>query len=177
MTRLLAIALVVLAVAACDDMDQQPRYDHYEKSTLFADGKSLQSPPEGTIARDEPDPASALRDRPAMLLALMERGRERFDIYCTPCHGAMGDGRGIVPSRGFPQPPSFHSQRLRSAPSSHFVEVITKGHGVMYSYADRVTPADRWAIAAYIRALQLSQATPVTALSEEDKRRLGDGPQ
>jgi mono/diheme cytochrome c family protein len=177
MMRLLAIALVVLAVAGCDEMDQQPRYDHYEKSTLFPDGKSLQSPPAGTIARDEPDPASALRDRPAMSPALMERGRERYGIYCTPCHGAMGDGRGIVPSRGFPQPPSFHIQRLRSAPSSHFVEIITKGHGVMYSYADRVTPADRWAIAAYIRALQLSQAMPVAALSEEDKRKLEGGPQ
>ncbi len=87
----------------------------------------------------------------------LARGRERFNIYCAVCHGATGDGNGMIVQRGFPQPPSFHDQRLRDAPAGHFVDVITNGYGVMYSYASRVAPEDRWAIAAYIRALQLSQ--------------------
>jgi mono/diheme cytochrome c family protein len=107
-----------------------------------------------------------------MTLALLQRGQDRFRIYCTPCHDAAGYGRGTVPARGFPQPPSFHIPRLRDAPSEHFVDVITHGHGVMYPYADRVTPPDRWAIAAYIRALQLSQDVPIAALSDQDRGRL-----
>jgi mono/diheme cytochrome c family protein len=175
--RMLIMALTLALTSCGEEMDQQPRYDHYGKSKLFADGKSLQAPPDGTVARDEPAEAKGLSERPAMSLALMQRGRERFGIYCTPCHGALGDGHGIVPSRGFPQPPSFHIKRLVDAPSAYFVDVITKGHGVMYSYADRVIPADRWAIAAYIRALQLSQATPVAALSPEEKGKLEAKPQ
>jgi mono/diheme cytochrome c family protein len=107
-----------------------------------------------------------------MTEALLKRGRERYGIYCAMCHDASGYGRGEVPSRGFPAPPSLHIERLRSAPTSYFVDVITNGHGVMYSHADRVTPADRWAIAAYIRALQLSQDAPVGALSDDDRARL-----
>jgi mono/diheme cytochrome c family protein len=87
---------------------------------------------------------------------LLKRGQERFNIYCSPCHGAAGEGDGMVVQRGFPKPPSYHTQRLRAASAQHFFDVITKGYGVMYAYADRVAPADRWAIAAYIRALQLS---------------------
>jgi mono/diheme cytochrome c family protein len=172
MRRLLACVLAVAAVAACDDMDQQPRYDSYEKSSLFADGKSLQAPPYGTVARDDPDAAKPLGDRPAVTRALLERGRQRFAIACTPCHGYAGDGHGTVPARGFPQPPSFHIARLRAAPSAYIVDVITRGHGVMYSYADRVAPPDRWAIAAYIRALQLSQNAPLTALSPAERAKL-----
>jgi mono/diheme cytochrome c family protein len=160
-------------LAGCDDMSHQPRYDSYEKSTLFPDGKSVQLAPEDTVARDDPDKARALQARPPMTLALLERGQDRFRIYCTPCHDAAGYGRGTVPARGFPQPPSFHIPRLRDAPSEHFVDVITHGHGVMYPYADRVTPPDRWAIAAYIRALQLSQDAPIAALSDQDRRQLG----
>jgi mono/diheme cytochrome c family protein len=158
-------------------MSHQPRYDSYEKSTLFADGKSVQLPPEGTVARDDPDEARALRSRPPMTLALLERGQDRFRIYCTPCHDAAGYGHGTVPARGFPQPPSFHIPRLRNAPSDYFVGVITHGHGVMYSYADRITPSDRWAIAAYIRALQLSQGAPVASLSDQDRGQLEAGSQ
>nr|WP_244514727.1 cytochrome c [Ensifer sp. LCM 4579] len=153
-------------------MSQQPRYDSYEPSALFADGKSLQAPPEGTIARDDPDQTRALATRPPMTLALLERGRERFGIYCTPCHDEAGYGRGTVPARGFPSPPSFHTKRLRQAPASHFVDVITKGHGVMYSYADRVDASDRWAIAAYIRALQLSQNAPLAAAPADERSKL-----
>jgi mono/diheme cytochrome c family protein len=175
MRRILAACAVVLTVWGCDPMDEQPRYDSDEKSKLFADGTSLQAPPDGTVARDDPAWQAALRDRPAMSLALLERGRERFGIDCTPCHDAAGTGRGTVPARGFPHPPSFHIARLRAAPAHYFVDVITHGHGVMYSYADRVSPADRWAIAAYIRALQLSQDAPAAALSDADRARLDEG--
>lgn len=147
-----------LALAACgQNMVQQARYDDYEPSALFADGKTMQAPPEGTVARDTAK-RNARGARPPMTLALVERGRERYGIYCSVCHGARGDGDGIVPDRGFPRPPSYHSARLRAAPDAHFVDVIGNGYGVMYSYADRVDPADRWAIAAYIRALQQARA-------------------
>ncbi len=87
---------------------------------------------------------------------VLERGRERFDIFCSPCHGRTGAGNGMIVQRGFPAPPSYHIDRLRKAPVGHFFDVITQGYGVMYSYAGRVEPADRWAIAAYIRVLQKS---------------------
>ncbi|MGO4567625.1 cytochrome c [Rhizobium sp. 2YAF20] len=171
----LLLLLSPLLLAACDDMNRQPRYDSYEKSTLFADGKALQAPPEGTIARDDPGEAAALAKRPAMTPELLKRGQERFGIYCAPCHDAGGYGNGIVPARGFPHPPSFHIDRLRNAPSRYFVDVITNGHGVMYSYADRISPSDRWAIAAYIRALQLSQNAVTSTLPPEDLGKLGAG--
>jgi mono/diheme cytochrome c family protein len=164
--------ILLLPLAACDDMSHQPRYESYEKSSLFADRKALQAPPDGTVAQDDPALAASLADRPAMSAALIGRGRDRFEIFCTPCHDASGEGKGTVPARGFPKPPSFHIDRLRKAPSRYFVEVITHGHGVMYSYADRVAPADRWAIAAYIRALQLSRHAPVAALTEAERRQL-----
>lgn len=164
MIRLL-LAMTLL-LAGCDDMSRQPRYDSYERSALFADGKALQLPPEGTVARDQPALDAQLRDRPPITAALLSRGRERYGIFCTPCHDQAGYGHGTVVMRGFPQPPSLHDERLRNAPSRHFVEVITNGHGTMYSYADRVPPADRWAIAAYIRALQLSQNAAATDLQE-----------
>jgi mono/diheme cytochrome c family protein len=101
-------------------------------------------------------------------MELLLRGRERFEINCSPCHGRTGEGNGMVARRGFPAPPTFHQPRLRAAPIGHFFEVITHGYGVMYSYAQRVEPADRWAIAAYIRALQLSHdARPEDAPPEE----------
>jgi mono/diheme cytochrome c family protein len=170
MKRALLIAL--LALTACDEMSHQPRYDSDEASALFRDGKSLQAPAEGTVARDDPAWSAALQQRPAMSMALLERGRERYGIYCTPCHDAAGTGQGTIPSRGFPHPPSFHDARLRSVTPDYIVDVITKGHGVMYSYADRVAPSDRWSIAAYILALQLSQAAPVSSLNDKDRAQL-----
>lgn len=164
--------LPILLLAACDDMNHQPRYESYEKSSLFADGKALQAPPDGTIARDDPGEVAALANRPAMTIDLLKRGQERFGIYCTPCHDAAGYGNGTVPARGFPHPPSFHIDRPRNAPSRYFVDVMTNGHGVMYSYADRVSPSDRWAIAAYIRALQLSRNAVASALPQQDQDRL-----
>jgi mono/diheme cytochrome c family protein len=102
----------------------------------------------GTQATDFPFPVTS---------DVLARGQERYDIYCTPCHGYAGYGDGVIVQRGLTPPPSFHSDRLRAAPVGHFFDVITNGFGVMYSYGDRVQPEDRWAIAAYIRALQLSQ--------------------
>jgi mono/diheme cytochrome c family protein len=90
-------------------------------------------------------------------MELLRRGQERYNIYCAPCHSPLGDGDGMVARRGFPHPPSYHSDRLRQAPDRHFYDVMTKGYGIMAPYADRVAPEERWAIVAYIRALQLSQ--------------------
>ena len=106
-------------------------------------------------------------------MKLLERGRQRFNIYCAPCHSRAGDGDGVIAERGFPHPPSYHTAALRDAPDSHFYKVITDGYGVMYPYADRISPHDRWAIVAYIRALQLSQHAPRADLSAEDLRKLG----
>jgi mono/diheme cytochrome c family protein len=96
-------------------------------------------------------------------MQLLKRGQERFDIYCEPCHSPVGDGDGMIPRRGFPHPPSYHIARLRQAPDRHFYDVMTNGYGIMYSYADRVTPEDRWSIVAYIRALQRSQGAGLVA--------------
>jgi hypothetical protein len=148
----------MLSLAGCKNMVQQPRDDSYESTPLFANGMTMQHPPEGVVAQEAPQEIAA-EQRPPLTRALVERGRERFGIFFTPCHSYDGSGNGVVPSRGFPHPPDFRSERLRQAPVSHFYDVITHGYGVMYSYADRVPPRDRWAIAAYIRVLQ--QAQPV----------------
>ncbi|MGN6229008.1 MAG: c-type cytochrome [Dyella sp.] len=105
----------------------------------------------------------------AITPALLARGQQRYEIYCAACHGLDGRGDGMVVQRGFPAPPTYHSERLRQAPDSHFYNVITHGYGVMYPYADRVAPRDRWAIVAYIRALQLSQHVPAAQLSAQDR--------
>ncbi|MBN9563367.1 MAG: cytochrome c [Alphaproteobacteria bacterium] len=109
---------------------------------------------------------------PPVTLALLERGQERFRIYCTPCHSELGDGHGMIVQRGFPPPPSYHIDRLRAAPVEHFYDVITHGYGAMYSYANRVQPADRWAIAAYIRALQLSQHASIADVPADQRGKM-----
>lgn len=129
-----------------------------------AQGKSLaQGPNAASPAYANPLPITP---------QLLERGRERFNIYCAPCHSRAGDGDGMIARRGFPAPPSYHTDRLRKAPDSHFYQVISDGYGVMYPYADRITPHDRWAIVAYIRALQLSQHAPASELSARDLAKL-----
>jgi cytochrome c len=104
----------------------------------------------------------------------IERGRQRYNIYCTPCHAYTGSGNGMIVQRGFPQPPSFHIDRLRQAPVGHFYQVMTDGFGLMYSYAARVEPEDRWRIAAYIRALQLSQHATIDDVPEADRQKLNE---
>jgi hypothetical protein len=102
----------------------------------------------------------------------LDRGRERYNVYCTPCHDYSGTGRGMIVQRGFPQPPSYHIERLRDAPAGHFFEVMTNGFGAMYSYAARVEPADRWRIAAYIRVLQLSRNAKIDDVPESERANL-----
>ena len=148
--------IIAALLAGCHQnltMSNQKKLHEWERSSVFRNGKVLQSPAPGSVSREQ-DVGDVLAEKPPMSLALVQRGRERFNIFCSACHGFGGDADGMVVRRGFPKPPSFHEARLVNAPDEHFVDVITHGYGVMYSYADRVPPADRWAIAAYIRALQ-----------------------
>jgi mono/diheme cytochrome c family protein len=140
------------ALTACNNMANQPKRLPYELP-YGVEAQWPMLPPPNTVARDEhlTQPAP-----PPVTLALLQRGRQRFDIYCAPCHSRVGDGDGMIVERGFPHPPSYYSDRLRQAPNQHFYDVISHGYGAMYSYADRVSPTDRWAIVAYIRALQAS---------------------
>ena len=166
------LAAASLLLNGCEkmmrDMYEQPKYKTFESSTLFSDGSSARLPVAGTVAVE--DRASA--PEPPVTPALLRRGQQRFDIFCAPCHSRLGDGDGMVPERGFPQPPSYHIARLRQADDRHFYDVITHGYGVMYPYAGRVPSADRWAIIAYIRALQLSQQVKVATLPDSDRKAL-----
>lgn len=168
--RAIFVALVVVAGLGCrPDMYNQPRYKTYAEDRFFRDGASARPLPVHTVARGHADLDTeyftGLTDEGKLVetlpqpvtRAMLQRGRERFDIYCAVCHGRTGEGNGMIVQRGFPAPPSYHTPRLRTAPVGHFYNVITNGYGVMYSYAARVEPDDRWAIAAYIRALQLAQ--------------------
>jgi hypothetical protein len=162
-----------LGMAACDNMRNQPRYDPLEPSTFFPDQRSARPPVVGSVARGTmeqdqeyytgrtPD-GLLIEEMPVELsLELLQRGQERYNIYCTPCHGIDGYGQGMIVQRGFPPPQSFHTDRLRGAPDGYFYDVITNGFGRMFDYSYRIQPEDRWAVVAYIRALQLSQfATP-----------------
>jgi mono/diheme cytochrome c family protein len=169
MKTLVALGILLLLVACDQNMNQQKKLPPYRASSLF-EGLAMLSPVPGTVARDGlPDSAP---QPPAITTELVARGKDRFEIYCTPCHSRIGDGKGMVVQRGFPAPPSFHTDRLRAAPARHFYDVITNGHGAMYSYAARVAPADRWAIVAYIRALQTSQHAAVASLSPKDREAL-----
>jgi mono/diheme cytochrome c family protein len=140
------------ALAACDNMANQPRLNPYELPAGSKVDWPLKPVPH-TIARDE---ASSPPAPPPVTMALLRRGQQRFDIYCSPCHGRNGEGDGMIVQRGFPRPLSYYNDTLRNAPNQLFYDVITHGYGAMYSYADRVEPKDRWAIVAYIRALQAS---------------------
>ena len=157
--------LLLLALAACkQEMQTMPRLDPMEPAPMFDGGSEALRPPPGTVA------ASAVLDPAPQALparvpsALVQRGRERFDIFCAPCHGPTGEGDGMIVQRGFPAPPSFHDPGLIAAPDRHFYDVISNGFGVMFPYGSRVPPADRWAIVAYVRALQLAFRTPVALL-------------
>jgi mono/diheme cytochrome c family protein len=154
----LAIALgIALLVAGCDvSMTQQRKLKTYAPTDIWADGTSARPLPEGVVAQGDLARDEIAAHPPPVTKALLQRGRERFGIFCAPCHGLDGDGDGIIVRHGFPKPPSYHDARLLAAPASHFYDVISNGYGVMYSYASRVPPRDRWAIIAYIRALQLS---------------------
>jgi mono/diheme cytochrome c family protein len=180
----LGLLAAVLAVTGCHDpMMDQPRYEPYEPSDLFEDGRSARMHEAGTIPRGYREDdlhlnAGLLDGKPAEVFPMpvdddmVRRGRDRYDIFCAPCHDRAGYGRGIVVRRGFRVPPSLHDERLRTAPPGHFVDVMTKGFGAMPSYARQVPPKDRWAIAAYVRALQLSQRTDIASLPAAESRRV-----
>ena len=184
LTGIIVVACVALPLTGCmRDMQDQPKYKNLRGSDFFADGKSARDQEEGTVAqgqlRQDPhffegkvDGVDATTfpmpvDRP-----LLQRGQERFNIYCSVCHGRTGEGNGMVVQRGFPAPPSYHIERLKQAPVGYIYNVITNGFGRMYSYAAEVEPRDRWAIVAYIRALQQSQDTDLTELSPEERGEL-----
>jgi len=178
------IAVMALSLVACRrDMGHQAYHRPLDASVVFADGRASRPLPANTIARgqlreDELFFTGHVDGKPVDLFpepvteAMIERGRQRFDIYCAVCHGRTGEGNGMIVRRGFPTPPSFHIDRLRAAPPGHFVEVISNGFGLMYSYASRVEPADRWAIAAYIRALQLSQHAGLDDAAPQERSKL-----
>jgi mono/diheme cytochrome c family protein len=175
----------VLDLSACQPfMTDQPRFTALQANPFFSNGMASRPLVPDTVARDQlnADPVfytgktadgELVQDIPAEVDAqLLQRGKQRFEIYCAPCHGLVGDGNGIVVQRGFPSPPSYHEDRLRNAPAGHFFDVITNGFGRMYDYSDRVAPADRWAIVAYIRALQLSQDSPLDSAPADIQQQL-----
>ncbi|WP_368310159.1 cytochrome c [Luteibacter sp. CQ10] len=163
----------ILMLSGCErsvhDMYDQPRYKRGAEAPLFADHVAARLPPQGSVPIDATTSRAPV---PPITMALLERGRQRYTIFCAPCHGATGDGDGMVVRRGFPAPPSYHEPRLRQAGDDHLYDVITDGWGVMYPYRDRVSPTDRRAIVAYIRALQLSRDVPADRLQPEDLARL-----
>lgn len=144
---------ILLLLAGCDNMARQPRYDAYGVGKLFPDGKVMQTPPAGTVPRDAAAWAAQSR-RPPMTLALIQRGRERYGIYCSMCHGLDGSGDGTVPARGFPRPADFRSAGQKALGADRIYAAISDGYGVMYGFKDRVPPRDRWAMAAYVEAFQ-----------------------
>jgi len=179
----LALSAAALAMAGCrQDMHDQPKYIPLRPSEFFADGRSERMPVEGTIPHDLPN-----RDQEPYLYTGMingqegtvfpfpikqkdlERGQQRFTIYCTPCHSRMGDGNGMIVRRGYKNPPNFHDDKYRNIPVGHFFSVMTNGFGAMPDYAAQVGVEDRWRIAAYIRALQLSQHATLADVPKGEK--------
>ncbi|MDX1686922.1 MAG: cytochrome c [Candidatus Promineifilaceae bacterium] len=182
--RLGLLFVVALLGAACRGaMVDQPKVEPLEASDFFSGSQSARPLPPNAIPRNAVvDPGSfttGMEDGapvatvPVTLTQeLLARGQEQYDVYCAPCHGLAGHGDGPVVQRGFPAPPSLHEERLRQAPAGRYFDVISNGLGAMFSYAGRVGPADRWAIIAYVRALQLSQGAAVEELAPEDVDQL-----
>ncbi|MEO7270717.1 MAG: cytochrome c [Vicinamibacterales bacterium] len=180
---LLAIAGAALLTACRQDMHNQPKYRGLRASSFFADGSSARPLIEGTVARGtlQTDEAFFTGKNGTTMVselpfpvdaAVLDRGEERFNIYCTPCHGRTGAGDGIVVQRGYRQPPSFHIDRLKTVEIGHYFDVMTNGFGAMPDYRSQVTPRDRWNIAAYIRALQLSQHATTADVPGGDPTKL-----
>ena len=164
-------------------MRDQERYDPLQASTFFKDGRASRPLVEGTVARGDLREDTLLYTgkqdgKPSEVFPfpvdekVLSRGQERYNIYCSVCHDALGYGRGMVVRRGFKQPPSFHDDRLKQAVPGYFFEVITNGFGAMYDYAAQIPAEDRWAIIGYIRALQLSQDADVKDLPEDARQKL-----
>jgi mono/diheme cytochrome c family protein len=187
-SRILAIACAAAAVsftAGCQylrqDMADQPKNRPLSPSEFFADGRSERPLVENTVARGSiaDDALAVAKDSNAFPLPvdgkLLERGEERYKIFCSPCHGLQGDGNGMISMRGVKRPPSYHQDRLRQSPNGYFYDVISNGFGQMYSYSAQIPPRDRWAIIAYLRALQLSRNAKVRELPVELREKLSQG--
>jgi len=179
------VALVALGAGCRQDMHDAPRYDPLESSNFFADGQSARPLVANTVARGQLREDRHLYEgivdgKPAETFPMpvteevMKRGQERFNIFCAPCHGRTGEGNGMIVQRGFRQPPSYHEDRLRNAPVGYFFDVMTHGFGAMQDYSAQVPVADRWAIAAYIRALQLSERAGVEDVPADQRSKLDD---
>ena len=181
------VVLMATGTLGCRlDMHIQPKLLPDEGTTFFHDGRGNRPEIPDTVARghmrtDELLYTGRVNGNLAdefpfpITREVLNRGRERFNIYCSPCHDYTGSGHGMVVQRGFPAPPSYHTDRLRQAPAGHFFEVMTDGFGAMFSYADRITPEDRWAIVAYIRALQRSQHATLSDVPAEERQKLISG--
>jgi mono/diheme cytochrome c family protein len=183
MKRSFLLSLFLLATACRQEMRNQDHVKPLAQEDFFQDGSGARPIPAHTVARGHLDADevffTGLKDDRLVTTIpqpvtgeLLARGRERFDIYCAVCHGRTGAGDGMIVQRGFPKPPTFHDQRLREAPAGHFFDVITQGYGVMYPYAARIEPQDRWAIVAYLRALQFSQHAAAGELPPDERARL-----
>jgi len=175
------LLLITLSTACRIDMHVQPRQNPLSRSDFFSDQRSARPPVEGTVARGQLHEdtyfyTGKIGNNPGDVMPfpvtkeILERGRERYNIFCAPCHSRVGDGNGFVPSRGFARkPPSFHITRLQKAPVGYIYDVITEGFGIMPDYASQIPPKDRWTIVAYIRALQLSQNASMADVPEGQK--------
>ena len=183
----LALCLLVVIAGCGGNMRDQAKCNPYEASAAFADGKCMRQPPENTVARgpgqeEQQLSGTGANGKPAaefpfpITSDVLAVGQTRFNQFCSPCHGLSGYGDGMIVQRGFPAPPSFHIQRLRDVPPGYIVNVITNGFGRMFSYAYRVEPQDRWAIAAYIEALQLSQNAKLDDVPPEERQKLQEAP-
>jgi hypothetical protein len=176
----LGLLLSLTLLAGCVfSMADQPRYEPFEEDDFFADHSSSRPQVEGTVARGRLDQDAHLTSGRVdgefvasfpftVTVETLERGRERYDIFCSPCHGLVGDGQGIVTEYGMREPTSFHDPELRAEPEGYYFSLITGGTRVMPSYGERIPPEDRWAIVAYIRALQLSQNADVSQLPPDE---------
>lgn len=176
--------LFSILVAGCriqQDMAHQPKNRPLSPSAFFDDGRSGRPIIENTVARGSiaDDGLFVPKDSNAFPLpltpALLNRGQERYKIFCTPCHGLLGDGNGMVSMRGMKHPPTFHQPRLRQVPNGYIYDVIINGFGGMLGYSAQIPPADRWAITAYVRALQLSRNAPVSDLPPDLRSKLPSG--
>ncbi len=184
--RLVFVSALLLSAAACrQDMHDQPKYRGLRGSTFFADGQSARPLVSNTVARGQLKEDVLLhtgkdgqKDTEVFPFpvtdAVMARGQERFDIFCSPCHGRTGNGDGMVVRRGYRRPPSYSDERIRNASVGHVFDVITNGFGAMPDYEAQVPPADRWAIVAYVKALQLSAYAPLETVPAGDRGKLDE---
>ena len=178
---LCGVGLLGCGYSLRQDMANQPRENPLSPSSFFADGRSESPLPENTVARGElaNDALLIPKDSNAfplpLTMELLQRGQERYGIFCQPCHGIEGDGQGMVAMRGMKHPPSFHQDRLRAEPNGYIYDVVTNGFGAMYGYSAQIPPRDRWAVIAYLRALQLSRNAPAKELPADLRKKLMGG--